>query len=44
MYVAVSDPGEKQFFPRGAVAFFAAMIVFFAAVWLGLYALLLHRQ
>jgi hypothetical protein len=25
---------EKPFFPRGALAFFAAMMLFYAAVWL----------
>ncbi|HUJ27266.1 MAG TPA: hypothetical protein VLW85_14675 [Myxococcales bacterium] len=44
MYLVVPESRDKDFFPRGAIAFFAAMIVFFAAVWLGLYALLLHRQ
>ena len=35
---------EQEFFPRGAVAFFAAMTVFFAAVWLLVYALMIHRH
>jgi hypothetical protein len=35
---------EEEFFPRGAVAFFAAMLVFFAAVWLAFYALMIHRH
>jgi hypothetical protein len=36
-------PEEAPFVPKGAVAFFAALIVFFAAVWLSLYALLVSR-
>jgi hypothetical protein len=39
----VSEP-EKDFFPRGAVAFFAAMTAFFGGVWLLLYALMIHRH
>jgi hypothetical protein len=35
---------EAEFFPRGAIAFFAAMLVFFSAVWLGFYALMIHRH
>ena len=35
---------QEEFVPRGAIAFFAAMIVFFAAVWGALYALMLHRS
>jgi hypothetical protein len=39
------DPDKDQsFFPKGAVAFFAAMTVFFGAVWLALYALMVHRH
>ncbi len=35
---------EQEFQPRGAVAFFAAMLVFFAAVWLFFYWLMIHRH
>ena len=35
---------EKEFFPKGAIAFFAAMLVFFAAVWLIFYALMISRH
>lgn len=35
---------EQDFFPRGAVAFFAAMLVLFSAVWLAFYALMIHRH
>lgn len=34
---------ESPFFPRGAVAFFAAMIVFYAAFWAFIMAILLMR-
>jgi hypothetical protein len=35
---------EKEFFPRGAIAFFASMILVYGLIWLGIYFLLLHRQ
>lgn len=35
---------QDDFFPKGAVAFFAALILFFGAVWAALFALLLHRR
>ena len=35
---------DGEFYPRGAIAFFAAMIAFFAAIWLALYALMIHRH
>jgi hypothetical protein len=35
---------EKEFVPKGAIAFFAAMLCSFAVVWLAFYALLLHRR
>ena len=34
---------ESSFFPRGAVAFFAALIVFYAAFWAFIMAILLMR-
>jgi hypothetical protein len=34
----------EDFFPKGAIAFFAAMLLFFGAVWAALYALMLHRR
>ena len=40
----MADDKEQEFHPRGAIAFFAAMLVFFAAVWLFFYALLIHRH
>jgi len=36
--------GKPEFFPKGAIAFFAAMLVGFGLIWLGMYALLVHRQ
>ena len=39
-----SKPAEGEFFPRGAIAFFAAMIAAYGLIWLGIYSLLLHRQ
>ena len=35
---------DASFYPSGAIAFFAAMTAFFAAVWLALYALMIHRH
>jgi len=38
-------PGKvKEFFPRGAAAFFALMIAFFSLIWLCFYALMIHRH
>jgi hypothetical protein len=39
-----SSKGDEEFFPKGAIAFFAAMIVGFGLTWLGIYFLLLYRQ
>jgi len=39
-----SKPTEREFFPRGAIAFFAAMIAAYGFIWLAIYFLLLHRQ
>jgi hypothetical protein len=35
---------SEAFFPRGAIAFFAAMTAFFSVVWLALYALMIYRH
>ncbi len=35
---------QEEFVPRGAIAFFAAMIVFFSLVWLFFYVLLIRRH
>jgi hypothetical protein len=34
---------EAPFFPRGAVAFFAAMIVFYAALWFLILSIMVAR-
>jgi hypothetical protein len=34
----------QEFFPKGAIAFFATMLGGFALIWLGMYMLLVHRQ
>jgi hypothetical protein len=34
----------EEFYPKGAIAFFAAMLGAFALIWLGMYVLLVHRQ
>lgn len=39
-----SKVAEEEFFPRGAIAFFATMLGGFALIWLGMYMLLVHRQ
>jgi len=43
---SMSESREKkpEFFPSGAIAFFAAMLVFFSAVWLLFYALMISRH
>ena len=33
-----------EFYPKGAIAFFSAMLVFFAVVWVLFYALMIHRH
>jgi len=33
----------EEFFPKGAIAFFVSMLVFFGGTWLALYALMLYR-
>ena len=35
---------EKEFFPRGAIAFFAVVIGSYGIIWLAIYLLLIHRQ
>jgi len=35
---------NESFVPKGAIAFFVAMLVFYAAVWLATYAVLLIRR
>jgi hypothetical protein len=40
----VDQVSPDRFVPKGAIAFFATMIVFYAAVWLALMAVLLSRS
>ena len=40
----MAETRDEDFQPRGAVAFFALLTVFFALVWAGLYALMVHRS
>ena len=42
--MADQQKAEQTFHPRGAVAFFGAMLVFFGSVWLFFYALMIHRH
>ena len=39
-----TPPTQTEFFPRGAVAFFALMVAFFSVVWLFFYVLMISRQ
>lgn len=39
-----STQNQGEFFPKGAIAFFAAMLVAFGLIWFGMYLLLVHRQ
>jgi Cytochrome c oxidase subunit IIa family len=41
----MADPRDESdaFVPKGAIAFFVAMLVFYIAFWFGLYALLVQR-
>jgi len=41
--IAAMEKDEGEFFPRGAVAFFAAMLVFYAGFWLLLMAIMVRR-
>lgn len=40
----IASPSEEEFFPKGAIAFFVAMIAGFGVIWLAIYLLLLQRQ
>lgn len=35
---------NQEFYPKGAIAFFVTMLGAFSLIWLGMYALLVHRQ
>ena len=39
-----ASSSEPEFVPKGSVVFFAALVVFFGAAWLGLYLLMAGRQ
>ena len=34
---------EERFFPRGAIVFFAALLIFYALLWLVIYGLMVAR-
>lgn len=40
----VGSEQEKSFFPSGAVFFFALLLVFYAALWLVIYWLMIARS
>jgi hypothetical protein len=40
---ANSDSTER-FFPKGAITFFAAMLIGFGLIWLGMYLLMIQRK
>ena len=35
---------NAEFFPKGAIAFFVAMLLSFGLIWLAMYVLLIHRE
>ena len=41
--MAEPPQASEPFVPKGAIAFFVAMLVFYVALWFGLYALLVQR-
>jgi hypothetical protein len=41
---APSSANEEAFFPKGAIAFFVAVLAGFGLIWLGIYLLLAQRQ
>jgi len=43
-HMAEQQEQDRAFVPRGAIAFFAAMLVFFSLVWLFFYVLLIRRH
>jgi hypothetical protein len=38
------ESSSEEFFPKGALAFFAAMLIGFGLIWLGMYLLMVQRQ
>lgn len=43
MFNAAMESDDSTFFPRGAVAFFAALIVLYAAIWFLIMAIMIGR-
>lgn len=41
---AETPRAEEEFFPKGAIAFFASMLVGFGLIWLGMYLLMVKRE
>jgi len=41
--MADRPPDDEPFVPRGAIAFFAVMILFYLGCWFAMYALLVQR-
>ena len=39
-----SHPEEEKFFPTGAIAFFVALVIFYALLWLVIYGLMIARS
>jgi len=39
-----SGTPSHDFDPKGAITFFVTMLAAFSLIWLGMYALLVHRQ
>ena len=44
MKIVEPNTPQEEFFPRGAIAFFAAVIASYGLIWLGIFFLLIHRQ
>ena len=38
------DPTPEKFFPSGAIAFFVILLVFYAALWLVIYGVMIARS
>ena len=42
--IRVNGNSEKPFFPSGAIAFFVVLVVFYAALWLVIYGVMIARS
>ena len=42
--MALGSENETKFFPRGAIAFFVLLLVFYAALWFLIYWLMISRS